>query len=135
VAVLVCLVVIMLISGVLLKIGVAHRDRLRRAERSLQAQWLAQSGLDRALARLAASSGYAGETWLLTPSDLGLPQTSGGEPAKAAIVRITVETPAGSLERRLINVQADFPPDLPYRARRSSQMLVELGSLQRGASQ
>ena len=48
VAVLICLVVILLISGVLLKIGVAHRDRVRAQERSLQAEWLAQAGLERA---------------------------------------------------------------------------------------
>ena len=132
VAVLVCLVVILLISGVLLKIGVAHRDRVRSMERSLQAEWLAQAGLDRAVARLASSAGYAGETWALAPRDLGLTEASGGEPGRAALVSIKVEKPPGAPARRLIKVQADFPPDPPHRARHSTQMLVELGSLKTG---
>ncbi len=134
VAVLICLVVILLISGVLLKIGVAHRDRVRALERSLQAEWLAQAGLDRAVARLASSAGYTGENWVLAPRDLGLSEASGGAPGKAALVSIKVEKPPGAPERRLIKVQADFPPDPPHRARHSAQMLVELGSLKTGGS-
>jgi len=134
VAVLICLVVILLISGVLLKIGVAHRDRVRAMEQSLQAEWLAQAGLDRAEARLASSAGYAGETWALAPRDLGLTEAGGGEPKRAALVSIKVEKPPGAPERRLIKVQADFPPDPPHRARHSAQMLVELGSLKTGGS-
>ena len=56
-AVLVCLVIVTLISGALLKVGLAHRDWVRGQERQLQAEWLAQAGLDRALARLAAERG------------------------------------------------------------------------------
>ncbi len=134
VVVLICLVVIMLISGVLLKIGVAHRDRVRAQEQSLQAEWLAQAGLDRALARLASSAGYAGETWVFAPRDLGLAEAPGGASAKAALVLIKIEKPPGAPELRLIKVQADFPPDPPHRARHSAQMLVELGSLKTGGS-
>jgi hypothetical protein len=134
VAVLVCLVIILLISGVLLKIGVAHRDRVRAIERSLQAEWLAQAGLDRAVARLASSAGYAGETWALAPRDLGLTQAEGGEPARAALVLIKIEKPPGAPDQRLIKVQADFPPDSPHRARHSTQMLVTLGALKTGGS-
>jgi len=56
VAVLVCLVVVTLISGALLKVGLAHRAAVRAQERRIQAEWLAQAGLDRALFRLAASA-------------------------------------------------------------------------------
>lgn len=134
VAVLVCLVVITLISGVLLKTGIAHRDQVRAQERSLQAQWLAQAGIDRALARLAASPGYAGETWELAPRDLGLPEPKGAGHGPAALVMIKIVKPDSSPERRLIQVQADFPPDPPRRARHSAQMLVELGAQKTGAS-
>ena len=101
---------------------------------SLQAEWLAQAGLDRALARLASSAGYAGESWVLAPRDLGLPEAPAAQPGKAALVSIKIEKPPGAPERRLIKVQADFPPDLPHRARHSAQMLVELGSLKTGGS-
>jgi hypothetical protein len=136
VAVLVCLVVVTLVSGVLLKIGLAHRDQVRSQEHRLQAEWLAQSGLDRAIARLADDHNYSGETWRLTHRDLGLPEIPGGEPAPAAVVAIKVE-PAGSpgnSGRKVIKVQADYPPDPPRRSRHSLQIPVELGSQKSGAS-
>ncbi len=53
-AVLVCLMVVTLVSGVLVKQGVAYRQQVRSQERRLQAEWLAESGVERAFARLAA---------------------------------------------------------------------------------
>jgi hypothetical protein len=136
VAVLVCLLIITMISGALLKIGVAHRDFVRGQERKLQAEWLAQSGIDRALARLAAHPDYTGETWKLAARDLNLSEPDSASSGPAALVHIAVERPegAGTASRRLIKVQADFPPDAPLRARHSTQILVELKLLNRGAS-
>ncbi len=42
--VLVCLVAITAICGVLLRIGLAERQRIRAEERRLQADWLVESG-------------------------------------------------------------------------------------------
>jgi hypothetical protein len=136
VAVLVCLVVVTLVSGVLLKVGLAHRDQVRSQEHRLQAEWLAQSGLERALARLAADRGYEGETWKLTHHDLGLGGNSGGEQGPSAVVTVKVERAGspGASEQQLIKVQADYPPELPQRSRHSTQILVELNSLKTGAS-
>lgn len=134
VAVLICLLVITLMSGVLFKIGVAHRAQVRAQERQLQAQWLAQAGLDRALFRLAASPGYTGETWQIAPGDLTPNATDGAGHKLAAVVRIKVEPAGASREAKRIKVQADYPPDPPRRARHSLQMQVELGSLKRGVS-
>ncbi len=63
VAVLVCLIVISLIGAALLKVGLAQRNQVRSQEQRLQAEWLAESGLDRALGRLAADRSYLGEKW------------------------------------------------------------------------
>src|SRR3954468_2258390 len=136
VAVLVCLVIVTMVSGVLLKVGLTHRDQVRSQEHRLQAEWLAQSGLDRAVTRLAADPGYAGETWKLSCRDLGLPEIAGPAEDPAAVVAIKVE-PAGSpgaTTQKVIKVQADHPPDLPRRSRHSTQILVELNSLKTGAS-
>jgi len=132
--VLVCLVVITLISGALLKVGVAHRDQVRAQERRMQAEWLAQSALERARARLADRSDYAGETWKITAAELGLDAVSSAGQGPAALVLIAVERPSGSADQRLIKVQADFPPDLPRRARHSLKQIVTLGSPKTGAS-
>jgi hypothetical protein len=134
VVVLICLVIVTMISGALLKVGVAERDAARARERELQAEWLAQSGLERALARLAQKPEYAGETWQLATSDLRSGEPAAGGKGPAAEVLITVQPPAGKPRSRLIKVQADVPPDPARRARRSTQLLVELGSLKTGES-
>ena len=136
VAVLVCLLIVTIISGSLLKIGVAHRNSVRGQEHKLQAEWLAQSGIDRALARLTEHPDYAGETWKLTPRDLNLNEPDSPSIGPAALVRIAVERPknSGTTGQRLVKVQADYPPDAPTRARHSTQILVELNALSRGVS-
>lgn len=50
VAVMVCLIVITMISGAALKVGLARRQELRTEEHQLQAEWLAEAGIQRGLA-------------------------------------------------------------------------------------
>ena len=92
------------------------------------------STADQDAKRAAARPLWHGESWVLAPRNLGLTEAHGGEPGRAALVSIKIEKPPGAPERRLIKVQADFPPDPPHRARHSAQMLVELGSLKTGGS-
>jgi len=132
IAVLVCLLIITLISGALLKVGLAQRDLSRDRERRLQAEWLAESGADRALARLTLDHTYTGETWPITARELGLPEgtaptgSTGQADRSGAIVTIAVEPIAGKANRRRIRVQADYPPDPPRRSRHTKQMLIDL---------
>ena len=66
VAVLVCLIIVTLISGAVLKMSVAQRELARSQERRLQAEWLAESGRRAGLGpRLARIATYTGETWSL----------------------------------------------------------------------
>jgi Tfp pilus assembly protein PilX len=132
VAVLVCLLIITLISGALLKVGLARRNMGREHERRLQAEWLAESGVDRALARLARDRNYSGETWPISATDLGLREvgattaSTGSADRSAAIVTIAVEPIPGEANRRRIRVQADYPADEPRRSRHSKKMLIDL---------
>ena len=114
VVVLVCLLVLTLIAGAILRAGSAHREDQRAAERRLQAEWLAEAGLQRAAARLAADPGYTGETWEIPARELGS--------ADDATVTIAVEKPGGDPKRRTIRAQADYPRDPPRRARSTRQM-------------
>ncbi len=114
IAVLVCLLVITIIAGALFRTGTAQRDEVRALERRLQAEWLAEAGLRRGLARLDADAAYSGETWNIEARDLGA--------ADAATVAITVERPPGDANARTIRVQADYPRDPPRRARCSRQI-------------
>jgi type II secretory pathway component PulK len=114
VVVLVCLLILTLIAGAILRAGAAHREEMRTGERRLQAEWLAEAGLQRAAARLAADAGYAGETWDIPAREL--------DSADDATVAITVERPAGDARRRTIRARADYPRDPPRRARATRQM-------------
>ena len=117
VAVLVCLVIITIMAGALLRVGLAHRERAKAQEHRLQAEWLAESGIQRATARLAADPGYKGETWEVSARDL--------DATDDALVTITVE-PAHDGKGRQVRVQADYPRDPTRRARHSR--VIEMGS-------
>lgn len=116
IAVLICLIVLTLIAGALLRVGVAQREEVRAQERRLQAEWLAEAGLQRAIARLDVDSRYAGETWEIGAREL--------DAADAATVAITVERPPHDAGARTIRVRADYPRDPPGRIRRSRQTTV-----------
>ncbi|MGO9465365.1 MAG: hypothetical protein ACLQIB_08390 [Isosphaeraceae bacterium] len=132
VAVLVCLIVISLIGAALLKVGLAQRHQVRSQEQRLQAEWLAESGLDRALGRLAADRNYPGEEWPIHAQDLAVPtgsapsQSSGSPPQAAAMITITVERVRENGNRRRVRVQADYPLDPPARSRQTKQILIDL---------
>jgi Tfp pilus assembly protein PilX len=125
--VLVCLIVITLICVVLLRQGVSARGQVQAEERRLQARWLAESGLERAAARLAHDASYTGETWKLSADALG-----GAWPGQ---VTITVSGVEGHAARRLVNVQADYPSETTLRARQRAQAMIELNSEPSGETQ
>jgi Tfp pilus assembly protein PilX len=126
VVVLVCLLVMTLIFGSLLRLVHSQRALVRHDERRLQADWLAESGLERAAARLGNDPRYRGETWTFPADELG-DQSPG-------VVTITVEPRKGAENQRLVTVQADYPRDPPRRARARRQVTVELGPGQTGAT-
>jgi len=140
VAVLVCLIIVTLVTSAVLKVGLAQRELARVQERRLQAEWLAQSGIERALARLDGDRNYAGETWPIAASELGLneraPASARGdrEGSAAAVVLIAVERVPGDLSRRRVRAQADYPRDPPRRSRHTTEIMIELELSQRGAA-
>ena len=112
----VALVVIALIGGALLRVAAARRAQVRMEERRLQADWLAESGLERASARLAGDAGYLGETWQVPPAELGGPW--------GATVSIAVEAVPDRPDRRLVRVRAEYPREAQRRARRTVQAIM-----------
>lgn len=115
--VLVCLVAITMICGVLLRIGLAERQRIHAEERRLQAEWLVESGLERAAVRIVESKGeYQGETWNVSAAELG-----GRDSGR---VTIAVAGPKGESARRQVRVEADYPQDATARVRLSKTLTV-----------
>jgi Tfp pilus assembly protein PilX len=120
VVVLLCLIVLGILSGVLLRMVLAQRGQVRVDERRVQAEWLAEAGLERAAAQLAGTADYKGETWEITAGAL-----ASRWPARVQIVVAQVEAHPG---QRLVRVRADYPPDPPLRARQSKQAMIHVGS-------
>ena len=124
VAVVVCLVAITTICGALLRVGLEERRILRGEEHRLQAEWLAESGMARAVARLAESDDYDGETWEIPANALG-----GASPG---LVKIVVTDVKSEPRHRLVTVQADYPSGTDRRSRQSHQLIVERASQTEG---
>jgi type II secretory pathway pseudopilin PulG len=118
VAVLIALIIIAIITAGLLKVAFARRALINAEERRLQAGWLAESGLERASSRLAASSDYTGETWEIPAEDFG--------GRGSATVLIQVEKPLDQPDRRKVRVQADYPAKSSLRTRQSREIIIPI---------
>jgi hypothetical protein len=142
VAVLICLIVVTLLGGALVKVVLAERKLVRAQEHRLQADWLAESGAERALARLEIDAGYRGETWSITARELVLSESApliepeGKNVPALAQVTIAVEPVPGdgNANRRRIRVTAEYPRDPTTRFRSTKHLLHDLEPLKRGDS-
>ena len=102
---------------VLAKGAKAGREASELQFREVQAAWLAESGVERAAARLAADVKYTGETWTIPPDELG------GE--NRATVRIEVTPAPGEPNRKTVSVTADYPDDPQHRSRCVKQVSID----------
>ena len=116
--VIVLLAIVSALSFSMIKVGLVRRQAIRSEQWGVQAGWLAESALERAAWRLAADPDYAGETWKLSPEELGRDDS--------AVVTIEVEGVPGQPGRRAVRVKADYPDALRHRTRRSKQQIIEL---------
>jgi hypothetical protein len=115
---LVCLAIAAALIVGTARIAITSHKAAQTAAWSVQARWLAESGVERAAAKLAADAAYPGETWTVPAADLG------GQ--EGGVVRIEVKTPAGMEKRRTIRVEADFPEDPVYYARQEKEIVLEM---------
>ena len=79
IVVLVCLAVAAAISVVVVRQIAMERHGVQMNQRGLQASWLAEAGVERAAARLAADPKYAGETWIISAKELAADDSGRGE--------------------------------------------------------
>lgn len=122
---LVCVALAVGLAGLLARIAVVDMQYDRTQRHRMQCEWLAEAGVERAVARLAAEPDFAGETWHIAPEQL--------DGRHAAVVRTAVEPDPERPGERIINVQADFPDD-PHRRVRHART-VRLATVPRGLSQ
>jgi len=118
IVVIVCLGLAAAILGSFVAIALSGRELLHAECSQLQAQWLAESAIERAAALLAANPNYSGEQWNLSAEQLGA--------AEGGAVTIHVESVPDQSSLRLVHVQADYPDDPTYRCRQTKQATVKL---------
>jgi Tfp pilus assembly protein PilX len=117
VVVLVCLTLVTVLAGVWMKLLSVEQRQVRSQQDAVQAEYLAEAGLARAAARLAADSTYTGEVWQPSAVSLGAKH-----PAK-----ITISVAADSAAAaRTVSVAAQFPEAGPHRALRSRTQTIHL---------
>ncbi len=114
VAALTLLVVVMVTTGVLLRQVAANQRATRDLGNKLQAQWLAESALERAAAKLHMNHEYKGEVW---------------QPIVAADVQCSVTiavTKSADEEVYNLQVTAIFPDHPVHRAQVISRRKLQL---------
>jgi Tfp pilus assembly protein PilV len=121
IAVLIALTVATVLFGTLLRSSAQERAAVRRHQHALQAEYLAEGGIELAAARLAADNQYAGETWQVAAGQFG-----GKE---AGRVEIRVEPVEGQPHKRVVQITADYPDDPLRRARESKQITLDVTRL------
>ena len=117
IVVLVCLMLATAMFVLVVRQALTQRQAMEISQRCLQASWLAEAGLERAAARLAADPKYAGETWTLSAAEL-----AAGE---GGVVKIEVKAITDRPERRLVRVQADYPDAPEHRCRQVKEIVVD----------
>lgn len=101
-----------------LKLIALQRESVDLQTRQIQADWLAQSAVERGRARLSAEPGYRGETWNISARDIG------GRDAATAVIR--VDDVAGKPDRRAIHVEAVYSHDPSQRVQQTRDVVVQL---------
>ena len=118
--VLVSLLVASLLGLALVQTVLIHHRQTRLLGRQQQCFWLAEAGVQRAIAGLAATADYSGETWEVSAETLGA--------ERSAVVTIEVTRPADSAETRQIRVEARFPDEPTQRIASLRELVVFLPS-------
>jgi Tfp pilus assembly protein PilX len=113
VVMLACIAVVGLLTAASLKTSLDWRRQVRHQTRIAQAEWLAESGLARAVFKLKQNADYVGETWTVTTDDgLRLP----------AKVQITID----KTNQTAIRVKASLGEDLERPVRISRTLVIGL---------
>jgi hypothetical protein len=117
-SVLVCLAVAMSLFLVWLKTAALERRQLQVQQDRMQAEILADAGLDRAAAQLLSASDYSAETWQIGPESLA--------GRGAAAVAIRVEAAPENAQARTVHTVAEYPVGSMQCVRRSKQITIVL---------
>lgn len=120
VAALVCLTLSTVLLGSLLNAAIRHRKQMRWEEYRLQAEWLAESAVERTADRLADDAEYAGESWKIDATQL--------DGQHSALVTISIRESANHPGIRTVTVVATYPANAARNTKRTKQVEIQLES-------
>ncbi len=115
---LVCLLLLTMTTGVLIRASLLSREHSRTALPQSQANWLAHAAAEAASTQLKADASWSGNTWTIAAEELG-----GSDFARVTAV---VTQPADRPTSRLVAITVDYPPDTPHRVHIEQQIRVDL---------
>ncbi|MBI1310186.1 hypothetical protein GC176_02680 [bacterium] len=116
----VCLLLLSLTAGVLIRAAMLHRNQTRLLLPQAQAEWLAEAAAQVAAARLQENAAWSGDTWTISMDQTGL-----DESARIAI-QIAADTDVAT--RRVAQITIDSPPDAPHRAHIERAVVIDVSS-------
>jgi len=119
----VCVAVSLTILAALVNIAHLRYATQKNHQRRAQATCLLESGLERAVASLAADPAYKGETWKIAANEFNAAAAADTPPA---LVRIEIKTVADNSDKREIHITADYADEPKLSARRSKQTTLTL---------
>lgn len=117
VVVLLATLIVFSIGLTMLETTLRERERTLQFEQRQQSTWLAESGIERAAAKLQSDPAYSGETWTVEKDAL--------EGSESGVVTIQV-TPEEDGDRRIVSVVADYPNDPHQKIRTSRKIFVDV---------
>jgi hypothetical protein len=118
IAVIVCITIASLLTLTLLKQLLGRRASLEMNQNRLQADWLAEAGVERAAAKLKSDPAYSGETW-----DVSLESLRGETPGR---VEIRISSASDENDSRIAEVTADYPADVKRSGRSTKSITIDL---------
>lgn len=124
---LLALLIVSALSAALLKRVMLQRQEIQQAEWKLQADWLAESGLGRGVARRTSDPGYPGETWEIPAAML--------DGFHSGRVTIAVTSDEKAKDRMTIEALADYPDDSVHRVRSRKKISVPVSESRSNNSQ
>ena len=117
IAVLVCITIASMLTLTLVKQLLSRRALEEMSQSRIQADWLVEAGIERAVAKLKGEPGYSGETWDIT---------EGLDDERAGRVKIVVRKAPGQSDRRTAEVTAEFPADVQRSFQSTKTITIDL---------
>ena len=119
VAALVCLAIVTLILLSVFKTSMSQRRQIRLEQQHIQAELLAESGLERAVAKLKSNHDYVGEEWSIDAKQL--------DTRNSGAVKITV---VKQDDRHVITAESVFPKqsESPKQTRSTRSVVFKMAS-------